>query len=193
MKRLFLKKISLVLVLVMLLSLTGVAEDGGTEVTVTAIDVDEIVIPAFEDLPDQAGLDLSIESSLTVEEDEEDESSTEAPLSESASDDNAVRENALPKKITLGVKETYTLSAKNATFKSSKTSVATVNKKGVITAKKKVTFKRKVKTKDYCHVRQEKSRYLYSDSRCRAEKGFSWHDGCCNGLEGDVNACPSDY
>ena len=141
MKRLFLKKISLVLVLVMLLSLTGVAEDGGTEVTVTAIDVDEIVIPAFEDLPDQAGLDLSIESSLTVEEDEEDESSTEAPLSESASDDNAVRENALPKKITLGVKETYTLSAKNATFKSSKTSVATVNKKGVITAKKKGTAK----------------------------------------------------
>ena len=139
MKRLFLKQISFVLALVLLLSLTGVAEDGGVDVAIESHDVDEIVLPSIEVFPEEAeGLELSIESPLI---DGGEVFSTEAPTSEDSGDDNAVIENGLPKKLTLGVKETYTLSVKKATFKSSKTSVATVSKKGVITAKKKGTAK----------------------------------------------------
>ncbi len=106
MKRLFLKRISFVLALVMLLSLTGVAEDGGIDIATEANDADEMVLSSIEVLPEEAdGMDLSVDAPLTVE---EGVLSTEAPTSEGSGDDDGARENALPKKITLGVKETYT-------------------------------------------------------------------------------------
>lgn len=62
MKRLFLKQISFVLALVLLLSLTGVAEDGGIDISIATNDVDEMVLPSVEVLPgDVDGIDLSIE------------------------------------------------------------------------------------------------------------------------------------
>ena len=45
-------------------------------------------------------------------------------------------EISIPKKLSLGVKETYALDAAGASFKSSNTAVAAVDKKGVVTAKK---------------------------------------------------------
>ena len=50
------------LALVLLLSLTGVAEDGGIDISIATNDVDEMVLPSVEVLPgDVDGIDLSIE------------------------------------------------------------------------------------------------------------------------------------
>ena len=60
--------------------------------------------------------------------------------------DETIEANGLPKSLILGIKETYTLNVKKATFKSSRSSIASVDKKGVITAKKKGTTKITVKS-----------------------------------------------
>jgi len=141
MKRLFLKQISFILALIMLLSLAGVAEDGIVVNDRESVEVasDELSIPGLEGVLDEDdGIDLSIDSSLCVEEGITQE---DMPSSEDSGEDNAELKNAIPKELILGVKETYALNVKKVTFKSSKTSVATVSKKGVITAKKKGTAK----------------------------------------------------
>ncbi|MBQ6349201.1 MAG: Ig domain-containing protein, partial [Clostridia bacterium] len=146
MKKLFLRQISLILVLAMLLSLTGVAEDGMIIDEIGASDaaVDEMAAPDIAIEPEGIdGVDLSVDPSLTIGEvtTAPEAPATEAPASE---DDNAVKLKSVPKALTLGVKETYNLGVKKATYSSSRKAVATVSKAGVITAKKKGTATIKV-------------------------------------------------
>ena len=155
------RKIALLLVICLLASMIPVAtSEEGVEIgTVDGI-------PEVEDgldlsLPDSGMLDDSIPTmeieGLDLQLDDEvglgtdaDEPYTGSP--EEAEQDEAVNDGesdggsnkrdgvlAVPKKLTLGVKETFKFNVKNATFKSSKTAVATVSKKGLITAKKKGT------------------------------------------------------
>lgn len=63
---------------------------------------------------------------------------------------------SIPKALTLGIRETYALKARKATYKSSKPAIASVSKAGVITAKKKgsavITVKSGSKTVGTCTV-----------------------------------------
>lgn len=133
----FHKQISLALILVMLLSLTGVAEDG-------------LIIDDVEILPEV----LFSDELIIIEEPTQDEQVGEIELNElvvekiEAPDiviSDQVSNASIPKELTLGVEETYTINYDKATFKSSNKSVATVNKKGIITAKKKGSAKITVK------------------------------------------------
>ncbi|MBQ8964536.1 MAG: leucine-rich repeat protein [Clostridia bacterium] len=127
----------LVLVLILAYSLPGTAEagtdsspiefnDAALEDTFVLI---EDVVPIEADL----ALDLSLEDDAPY-----------APASEVF--DEAIEPNGLLKALTLGIKETYAMNVKKATFKSSRPSIASVNKKGIITAKKKGTTKITVKS-----------------------------------------------
>ena len=145
MKRVVLRRISLFLILIMLLSLTGVAEDSlsGRDAPIDAnelaMDGEEITIPDIEAVPpgEIGGIDL-LDDPMQSEEEAEVPAEQEFPEETGG---NITAQKVVPKKLTLGVKETYTLSIKKASFKSSRASVATVSKKGVITAKKKGTAK----------------------------------------------------
>lgn len=136
MKR-FYKQISLALILVMLLSLAGVAEDG-------------LIIEDVEILPEG----FSSDESIIIEELAQDEQVGKIELNEFMTEkidapdigaSDMVSNASIPKTLTLGVKETYALKYDKATFNSSRKSVATVNKKGVVTAKKKGSAKITVK------------------------------------------------
>jgi len=127
----------LFLVLILTCSLSATAEAGADSPPIEFNDAAledtfvliEDVVPIEADL----ALDLSLEDDAPY-----------APASEVF--DEAIEPNGLPKALTLGIKETYAMNVKKATFKSSRPSIASVNKKGIITAKKKGTTKITVKS-----------------------------------------------
>jgi len=151
MKRLFLKQISLALVLIMLFSLVGVAEDvAGVEMDAISNevylddDLFDLETEVFQDdlSEEELTMDIFLEGETPTSTEEPEESidfpeTTDDPESENVS---------IPNKLILGVEETYTLKCDNATYKSSKSSVVAVNKKGVVTAKKTGTAKITVKS-----------------------------------------------
>lgn len=127
----------LVLMLILAYSLPGTAEAGADSPLIEFNDTSlEDAFVLIED-------DVSTEADLALDLSLEDDASY-APASEVF--DEAIEANALPKLLTLGIKETYALNVKKATYKSSKPSIASVNKKGIITAKKKGTTKITVKS-----------------------------------------------
>lgn len=133
------KLLALVLALLMLLGLTGVAEDA--PLTGNSVVIDDGMIPNVPisnegislpgiDLDDNLPNPEPVTTDILIEESEEPNASTEA-----------VEANADP--IQLGVNETYKLNTKklgeNLTFKSSKPKIASVSKKGVVKGVKKGT------------------------------------------------------
>lgn len=140
MKRLFYRQLAWILVLAAVMSLACSAEDS---------------VPS--DGPDEVGGMLSLkEDTQIIADNEEDSAKAEGPLelipaeamaaaetrepSEGGSGhETALAQNAVPGRLTLGVKETYPLKAEKCSFVGSDRSVATVSKKGVIRARKKGT------------------------------------------------------
>ena len=128
-----LKKLAaLLLAIALVLSLAGMAEK--LPVSEDALGIDNA--PVSEEIPRE--LDIA---NLLILDDSAQE--TFADESESALAQEAAGEavsNAIPSKVTIGVKEKYTIDTSSLsgklTFKSSKTSIATVSSKGVVTGKK---------------------------------------------------------
>ena len=151
MKRFFLRQISLVLVIAMLFSLVGVAEDSIIEPNDS--DVDEIAIGdesllIEDEIPPEEIGDMLLLDEIPLDGIDGEVSAPEetvAPDEEESVDptEGTNASKGVPKELTLGVKMTYTLDTsklakgKTVTYKSSKAKVAKVSKKGVITAVKK--------------------------------------------------------
>jgi len=139
MKRFLQKQMSFVLTVVMLFSLTGVAEVGVDESYEINIDEATLLI-GDEMLPEEIGsVDLSHDIILDDGPGAEDATGEPVTIEEESTvpDDSTKTADleAFPSKLRLGKGETYDLGISNAIFKTSKKSVARVSKKGVITAK----------------------------------------------------------
>ncbi len=129
------KRLAAILVLAMMLAIHGVAEDA------VQIDPEEYDALLLEDGDITVGeADIATELDLALDLPVEgDVALPEFSLEDMS--EGALEDNSIPKALTLGIKETYTLSVDKATFKSSKPAVASVSKKGVITARKRGTAK----------------------------------------------------
>ena len=137
-----LKKLAVLLLAVaLILSLAGMAEE--LPVSEEALDFGDV--PVYEEIPEEIPEELDIADLLILDDNAQE---TFADESESALAQEAAGEavsNAIPSKVTIGVKEKYTIDTSSLsgklTFKSSKTSIATVSSKGVVTGKKVGTAK----------------------------------------------------
>lgn len=152
---------ALILALSMLLASIAVAEDGVlvTDTMNAALDErsldggDLLIADTEASNDDQAVAIQPLDVDLQLD---------DIPLEAgtASSDENTEGQEAvnasIPKALKLGVKETYMLKAKKATYSSSKPAVASVSKAGVITAKKKgtavITVKSGGKTLGKCKV-----------------------------------------
>ena len=128
MKRFNRKPIATLLVVFLLLSMSSIAEDGN-----------ELVLESSETIfIDNNTVDdsLSVSESIDV-----DLSLIDENVGQNIDDTSYVepeaKANVTTKALKLGVKETFAINVKKATFKSSNKKIATVSRKGVITAKKK--------------------------------------------------------
>ena len=135
------KLVALLLAVALVLSLAGMAEE--LPVSEEALDFDDA--PVYEEIPEDIPEELDIADLLILDDNAQE---TFADESESALAQEAAGEavsNAIPSKVTIGVKEKYTIDTSSLsgklTFKSSKTSIATVSSKGVVTGKKVGTAK----------------------------------------------------
>ena len=127
--------LSVILTLVLFFSLIGIAEDA----------------PAFNAISLEEGLEIEAPLEATESEASPENTAIE-DLGEPVPDAipefdplTGIPNVSVPKKLTLGVKETYALDYPGATFKTSKKSIVTVDKTGKITAKKKGSAKITVK------------------------------------------------
>ena len=127
----------LVLGLTLAYFLPATAEGVGDSSSIELSDV--VLEDSFVRIEDDAFIEPDLTLDLSLEDD-----APYIPALEAI--DETIEANGLPKSLILGIKETYALNVKKATFKSSRSSIASVDKKGVITAKKKGTTKITVKS-----------------------------------------------
>ena len=134
---------ALLLAVLLMMSLTGMGEEGITDndLIIGGSSSDEAVLPEGLELDDP---ELSILNSDLPE-----PTNDEIITPEENTTDDAVS-NALVTKVSIGVKEKYTINTSSLsgklTFTSSKAAVASVTKKGVVTGKKVGTAKIVIKT-----------------------------------------------
>lgn len=172
MKRFFFRQLSLVLIIAMLLSLTGVAENDGSMFTndddaltanEIALEEADLDVGAAEDVVPEVLGDINLLPDILLEDGNisapgepagpmelPDPAETLAPdKKESTDPPKATVENnekTVPKELTLGKGETYDFGIKNATITTNKKSIVSVDKKRIIKAEGTGSAKITVKT-----------------------------------------------